>query len=93
MAWTSPKTWSSEPLTSIDLNTYVRDNQNHLKDRLDNSAGNIVSGSTVLSSTSTEFVDVEATNLALALMDARRRCTAGFHRFCAKWSRRWIRQL
>ncbi len=67
MAWTSPKTWSSEPLTSLDLNTYMRDNQNHLKDRLDASASQIVSGLSELSSTSNAFVDVDATRLALTL--------------------------
>ena len=67
MAWTSPKTWSSEPLTSIDLNTYVRDNQNHLKDRLDNSTAHVVSGTTILTTTSNEFVDVDATKMALTL--------------------------
>ena len=43
MAWTAPKTWSSEPLTSLDLNSNVRDNLNHLKDRLDSSAGSLSS--------------------------------------------------
>lgn len=68
MAWTTPKTWSSEPLTSIDLNTYVRDNQNHLKDRLDNAASRSVSGAVILSSTASEFVDVDPTNLSLTLI-------------------------
>ena len=67
MAWTTPKTWSSEPLTSIDLNTYVRDNQNHLKDRLDNAASRSVSGAVILASTANEFVDVDPTNLSLTL--------------------------
>ena len=67
MAWTTPKTWSSEPLTSIDLNTYVRDNQNHLKDRLDASASRVVSGATVLTTTANAFVDVDATKLSLTL--------------------------
>jgi microcystin-dependent protein len=32
MAWTSPKTWSyKETLSSVDLNTYVKDNMNYLK--------------------------------------------------------------
>lgn len=67
MAWTTPKTWSSEPLTSIDLNTYVRDNQNHLKDRLDAGASSIISGATLLSTTAHDFVDVDATKLSLTL--------------------------
>lgn len=67
MAWTTPKTWSSEPLTSLDLNSNVRDNLNHLKDRLDSSAGNFLSGVSLLQTTATEFVDVDAVNLSLAL--------------------------
>ena len=67
MAWTTPKTWSSEPLTSIDLNTYVRDNQNHLKDRLDASASRVVSGATLLTTTANDFVNVDATKLSLTL--------------------------
>lgn len=67
MGWTRPKTWSSEPLTSLDLNTYVRDNQNHLKGRLDNAASHSASGVALLSTTATAFVDVDATNLSLTL--------------------------
>lgn len=67
MAWTTPKTWSSEPLTSIDLNTYVRDNQNHLKDRLDSSVSRVISGAQLLSTTANAFVDVDANKLALTL--------------------------
>lgn len=67
MAWTTPKTWSSEPLTSLDLNTYVRDNQNHLKDRLDSAANRSVAGASVLTTTATEFVDVDADALSLTL--------------------------
>ena len=67
MTWTTPKTWSSEPLTSLDLNTYMRDNQNYLKDRLDNGAGSFVSGAALLTTTATEFVDVDADKLSLTL--------------------------
>lgn len=67
MVWTTPKTWSSEPLTSLDLNTHVRDNQNHLKDRLDASASRIIRGARAITTTSTAFVDVDSLNLALTL--------------------------
>ncbi len=67
MTWTTPKTWSSEPLTSLDLNTYLRDNQTYLRDRLDNSAGVFVSGAAFLTTTATEFVDVDADKLSLTL--------------------------
>ena len=67
MSWTAPKTWTSEPLTSLDLNTYVRDNQNHLKDRLDNSASRIISALSTFSTTSTDWVDIDAQKLSLTL--------------------------
>ncbi len=67
MAWTTPKTWSSEPLTSLDLNTYLRDNQNHMKDRLDSAANRSVTGANVITTTATEFVDVDAAALSLSL--------------------------
>ena len=67
MAWTNPKTWSSEPLTSADLNTYVRDNQEHLKDRLDNSAAKSVSGQSDISASSETFVDVDSARLSIDL--------------------------
>lgn len=65
MAWSTPKTWASEPLTSVDLNTYIRDNQNYLKDRVDGVADQYAgSGHTT---TSTSYVDVDATNMAFTL--------------------------
>lgn len=67
MAWTSPKTWSSEPLTSSDLNTYVRDNQDYLKDRLDNSVSKIIAGTTALSTSSDIFVDIDSEKLSISL--------------------------
>ena len=67
MAWTAPKTWSSEPLTSLDLNSNVRDNLNHLKDRLDSGAGKFISSANLLHTTATQFVDVDAEKLSLAL--------------------------
>ena len=67
MAWTAPKTWSSEPLTSLDLNTNVRDNLNHLKDRLDNGDGGFISGDAFLQTSSNRFVDVDASKLSLTL--------------------------
>ncbi len=67
MAWTRPKTWSSEPLTSLDLNTYMRDNQNYLKDRLDNSIDRVLDTTLSIKTTSQEFVDVHATHLSLTL--------------------------
>lgn len=63
MAWTTPKTWSSEPLTSSDLNTYIRDNQAHLLDRVESSAEHYFRSSGDYSTTSLTMVDVDATNM------------------------------
>jgi hypothetical protein len=67
MAWTTPKIWASEPLISTDLNTYVRDNQTYLKDRIDATAKQYIRTSGDYSTTSSSLVDIDATNLALTL--------------------------
>ena len=67
MAWTTPKTWTSEPLTSGDLNVQLRDNQNYLKDRMDSGGSFIAQGRSNYTTTSTAFVDVDAVNLSLTL--------------------------
>lgn len=65
MAYTSPKTWSSEVLTDTDLNTYIRDNQIALKDPP--SSDYQVNEGSDYTTTSTSFADVDATNLALSI--------------------------
>lgn len=65
MAWTQPKTWSSEPLTSADLNTHLRDNLEALKDPP--SAQYVLDEASDYSTTSTSFVAVDSSNLALSL--------------------------
>ena len=67
VAWTRPKTWSSEPLTSLDLNTYMRDNQNYLRDRLDNSVSRIISADSNFTSSSTVWVDIDSAAFSLTL--------------------------
>lgn len=67
MAWTTPKTWTSEPLTSGDLNVQLRDNQNYLKDRMDSGGSFIAQGPSNYTTTSTSFVNVDAANLSLTL--------------------------
>ncbi|MEM9953355.1 MAG: hypothetical protein AAF846_17240 [Chloroflexota bacterium] len=61
MAWTQPKTWSNEPLIAGDMNTHIRDNLNALKDPP--SDVNIFDSSAFATS-STSFVDVDATYLS-----------------------------
>ncbi len=64
MAWTTPKTWSSEPLTSADLNTYIRDNQNHLQTVLDNNEQYTADQGSDYTTSSGSFVDVDTTNFS-----------------------------
>ena len=66
-AWTTPKTWTSEPLVSSDYNTYIRDNQNHLKSRLDNNIDYILDEGADYTTTSSSFVDIDGTNLSIDL--------------------------
>ena len=66
MAWTTPKTWAVDELvTASDLNTHIRDNLNALKvpptDHYELNEGSDYTTS------STSFVDVDATNLALTI--------------------------
>lgn len=62
MAWTVPKTWSSEPLTSTDMNTYIRDNQNYLKQHIELDSA-YMTKLLSYSTTATSWVNVDATNL------------------------------
>jgi len=64
MAYTSPKTWTNEPLTASDLNTYIRDNLLALKSPPSDNYEVTAGGYTT---TSTSFVDVDATNLSFTL--------------------------
>lgn len=63
MAWTTPKTWATEVLTSSGMNTYMRDNQNILKTSINDDGTLAVLQSGVVSSnwtltTSTTLTDV-----------------------------------
>ena len=59
MAYTTPKTWSNEPLVASDLNTHLRDNMEALKDPP--SAQNIADEASQYTTTSASFVDIDAT--------------------------------
>lgn len=65
MAYTTPKTWTNEPLVASDLNTHLRDNMEALKDPP--SANYELNESSDYSTTSASFVDVDGTNLSLAV--------------------------
>lgn len=62
MAWTTPKTWTNEPLVAGDLNTHLRDNLTELKDPPSDSY--ILDESSDYSTASTAFVDIDSTNLS-----------------------------
>lgn len=83
MTWTAPKTWSSEPLTSNDLNTYIRDNQNDIRARQDNNVDYILDEASDYTTTSTSFVDVDATNLAITIETNGGDVLVGFAGGCA----------
>lgn len=54
MAWTTPKTWTTEPLTSSDMNTHIRDNLLALKEP----PTQVVTQPGDVATTSTTFVDL-----------------------------------
>ena len=64
--WTTPKTFAEdEVLTYLDVNTYLSDNTEFLFDRPSDEY--VVDGGTDYTTTSTTFVDVDATNLKLEI--------------------------
>jgi hypothetical protein len=65
MAYTTPKTWSNEPLVASDLNTHLRDNLEEIKDPP--SANYELNESADYTTTSTSFVDIDATEGKLQL--------------------------
>lgn len=69
MAWTTPKTWISEILTSNDMNTYLTDNTQYLYDELTATVVKQIDTdtSTQYSTTSTSFVAIDATDLNITL--------------------------
>ena len=70
MAWTTPKTWVSEVLTSNDMNTYLSDNTQYLYDQLTAGLAEYTytrAGAVDYSTTSTTAVDIDATNMVATL--------------------------
>lgn len=69
MAWTTPKTWATDELvTASNLNTHLRDNLNALKSPP--SAAYTLNEAADFTTTSTSFVDVSASKLALTITTA-----------------------
>lgn len=78
MTWTIPKTWSTgELVTASLLNTHLRDNLDALKDPP--TAAYMANESSNYTTTSTSFVDVDATNMALTLDTNGGAVLIGFH--------------
>ena len=61
MTWQTPKTWTSEPLTAIDMNTQIRDNMNALK----NPPTDTATPPGLQNVTSTSYIDVTDTTVNL----------------------------
>ncbi|MEN8172018.1 MAG: hypothetical protein ABFS03_03975 [Chloroflexota bacterium] len=77
MVWTAPKTWAvDEVLTAADMNTYLRDNTEHLFDRPSDSYENDLSGN--ISTTSTVLVAVDATRYQVSI-DSSNHVLVHFH--------------
>lgn len=77
MTWTDPKTWTSEVLTSSDLNTHLRDNLNALKDPPTDVI--TINDTPDYTTTSTSFGNVDATDLSLVLTTAGGDVVVHFH--------------
>lgn len=65
MAWTDPKTWTAEVLTSSDLNTHLRDNLNALKDPPSNKY--TFNDSADWTTSSTSYANIDGTDLSLTI--------------------------
>lgn len=78
MAWTTPRTWAvGEAITADLLNTHLRDNLSELKDPP--SASYALDESSDYTTTSTSFVDVDATNLSFTINTTGGDVMAHFH--------------
>src|SRR5690242_16872399 len=67
MGWTTPATWNpGQVISATDLNTHLRDNLNYL---LSGRARQVIKrdNNANYSTTSTSFVDIDATNLSITL--------------------------
>lgn len=63
MAWTSPKTWTNEPLLASDLNTHLRDNLDALK----SPPRDAYQATSDYTTTSTTFTNVDGTNMSFTI--------------------------
>ena len=68
--WTTPKTWASELVTSTMLNTHLRDNLDYLKARPVARFADV--DGTVISTSSTSFVDVTGASVSITTSGSSR---------------------
>ena len=70
MAWTTPKTWTSEVLTSNDMNTYLSDNTQYLYDEVTYTPGEYTytrGTATDYSTTSSAFANIDTNNMVATI--------------------------
>jgi hypothetical protein len=82
MPWHTPITWQVDQLvTETHLNTQIRDNMDYLKERVDNPTSDEYTANETsdYSTSSTTFVDVDATNLAFTLNTKGNAVMVGFY--------------
>lgn len=76
MAWTTPKTWTNEPLVASDLNTHLRDNLEALK----NPPSYSYQSASGYSTTSTTPVLVDSSNMNETItLESVRNVLVGFN--------------
>jgi hypothetical protein len=77
-SWTIPKDWTTdEVLTAVNFNTHVRDNLKALKDPPTDSF--VANEGTDWTTTSTSFVDIDATDLSLTITTNGGAVMVGFY--------------
>lgn len=72
MAWTTPKTWGTEVLTSSDMNTYVSDNLTYLEDTIEGLARLTKTTTSTYSTTSTSFVNIDGAETVISITTSGR---------------------
>lgn len=81
MAWTEPKTWTAEVLTSSDLNTHLRDNLSALKNPP--SDFYTFNEGSDYTTTSTSFTNVDGTDLSFTIVTYGGDLIVHFDGYCA----------
>lgn len=68
MAWTTPRVWTDEELvTAQNMNTYISDNLSFLAGLVNGMTGQTKVSTSALSTTSTNYANIDGNNLAVTL--------------------------